>query len=85
MDFEQIHVERFNELGWKTKMWQQQQLLVNEEYTNTFIASTRSAEETEIKQRKIREMWSEVQQGAALRVCLQVVVARLPRSMVGES
>jgi len=76
LDFSNVQVERVDQLGWKLKMWQQQQLLVKEEYTNNYVRVRSSSEKLEVERRKIRDMWSEVQQGSALGVCLQTVVAQ---------
>jgi hypothetical protein len=85
MGFCDVHVERVDQLGWKTKMWQQQQLLVREEYTNNFLAARDGPEKAEAYRQHISDMWSEVQQGSVLGVCLQMVVAQRSKEGVVAS
>jgi len=84
LGFCEIQVERVDQLGWKTKMWQQQQLLVNEEYTNNYVEAKYGPEEAEVRRQHIRNLWVEVQQGSVLGVCLQTIVARAIPNERGE-
>ncbi|KAL8791634.1 MAG: hypothetical protein Q9195_005783 [Heterodermia aff. obscurata] len=78
MSFSDVSVERIDQLGWQTKMWMEQQLLVREEFTTNYLDAHGPPGEADAQRRIIREMWAEVQQGSTLGVCLQTVVGRKP-------